>query len=450
MIKAIIFDLDGVLADLKELHFLALNQALAEVNPKYIISIDKHLNELDGLPTKIKLAKIDLPLIHWHEVKKRKQQITISLLKKTVFFHKKDLLSTLSVDYSLFCCSNSVRETIETVLHRMEVYQYFYRIYSNQDILNAKPHPEIYLRTMVDNGFRPKEILVIEDSPVGVQAAIDSGAHVLTVKNSKEVTYENIKRELDRLNSIEHKTPWIDNKLNIVVPMAGKGSRFAEKGYTFPKPLIEIPNLGNKTMIQAVVDNINIKANYIFLCQKEHIERYNLNHLLTLISPGCKVVSVNGVTAGAASTLLLASQYINNDSPLLIANSDQIVEWNSSDFMYNMSNKDADGGILTFKATHPKWSYVRIESGSVTQVAEKQPISDDANVGIYYFKHGKDCVKAIEDMISQNIRTNGEFYIAPCYNEMIKERKRILPYQVEKMWGIGTPEDLEYFIKNYK
>ena len=228
--------------------------------------------------------------------------------------------------------------------------------------------------------------------------------------------------------------------------MAGAGSRFAQAGYTFPKPLIEVKG---KPMIQMVVDNLNIDAHYVFIVQEEHYEKYNLKQVLGLIKPGCDIVTINGITEGAAVTTLLAKQYIDNEEPLLIANSDQIVEWSSNECLYAFGADEIDGGILTFKATHPKWSYAKIgDDGFVSEVAEKNPISDNATVGIYYWKHGSDYVKYAEDMIEKNIRTNNEFYVCPVFNQAIADGKRVRVKEIEKMWGIGTPEDLNYYLEN--
>jgi dTDP-glucose pyrophosphorylase len=204
-------------------------------------------------------------------------------------------------------------------------------------------------------------------------------------------------------------------------------------------------------MIQVVVDNLNIEANYIFLVQREHYNQYNLKYLLNLIAPGCTIVMVDGLTEGAACTTLLAKEFINNDSPLVMANSDQFIEWNSNECMYAFSADAIDGGIITFNATHPKWSYAKIgEDGFVSEVAEKKVISDQATVGVYYWKHGSDYVKYAEQMIANDIRTNNEFYVCPVFNEAIADGKKIRVKNIEKMWGIGTPEDLNYFLDNYK
>jgi dTDP-glucose pyrophosphorylase len=236
--------------------------------------------------------------------------------------------------------------------------------------------------------------------------------------------------------------------MNILIPMAGAGSRFEKAGYTFPKPLIDVRG---KPMIQWVVDNLNVEAKYIFIVQKSHAEKYKLKDTLTNFCPNNVMIEIEGVTEGAACTTLLAKQYINNDEPLIIANSDQFVEWNSEEFVYSCTTSDADGYILTFKSTHPKWSYVKLDKyGCVTEVAEKKPISDVATVGIYYWRRGSEYVKYTEQMIEKNIRVNNEFYVCPVYNEAIEDGKRIKTFNIEKMWGLGEPTDLQFFIQNYK
>jgi dTDP-glucose pyrophosphorylase len=236
--------------------------------------------------------------------------------------------------------------------------------------------------------------------------------------------------------------------MNVLIPMAGRGSRFEKAGYTFPKPLIDVCG---KPMIQVVVENLNVDANFVFIVLKEHYIKYNLQNVLENIAPKCKIVQVDSVTEGAACTTLLAKEYINNQNPLLIANSDQFVEWDSSKFMYAMEADGIDGGILTFSSTHPKWSFCKTdEFGVIQEVAEKNPISNKASVGIYYWKKGSDYVKYAEQMISKNIRVNNEFYICPVYNEAIEDKKLFKIHHIDSMWGLGTPEDLNYYLNNYK
>jgi dTDP-glucose pyrophosphorylase len=146
----------------------------------------------------------------------------------------------------------------------------------------------------------------------------------------------------------------------------------------------------------------------------------------------------------------LAKEFIDNDCPLFFANSDQFVNWDSNEFFYKMNETDADGGIVTFKATHPKWSFVKLdENGLVTEVAEKKPISDIATVGFYYWKRGSDFVKYANKMIENNVRINNEFYVCPVFNEAITDKKQIRIFNIEKMWGLGTPEDLHDYLETF-
>lgn len=454
MIKAIIFDLDGVLIDLKETHYECLNRALENVGKEYLITLDEHYKTFDGLPTKDKLKIITkqkgLAEEHYNQIRILKQQYTIEYILNKV---KKndvlvDMMKTLKEQgYVLAIASNSVRNTIFSVAVIQGYIGFIDLITSNEDVNYSKPNPEMYLKTISELGFKPEECLILEDSPFGIESAQNSGGHVMKVKNSSEVTLKNI---LDQINLIEMKETnkkWSGAKWKILIPMAGAGSRFAQAGYTFPKPLIEV---NGKPMIQVVVENLNIDAEFIYIVRKEHYDKYNLKYLLNLLTPNCKIVQINYLTEGAACTTLLAKEFINNDNHLLIANSDQFLEWDSNRFYYSVEDSGVDGGILTFYNTHPKWSYVKLdENGYVTDVAEKKPISTDATVGIYYWNKGSEYVKYAEQMISKNIRVNNEFYVAPIYNEAFLDNKRVKIYPIDKMWGLGTPEDLNYFVENY-
>ncbi len=452
MIKLIIFDLDGVLVDAKKIHYDTLNQALSEIDNKYIISETEHLSIYDGLKTNQKLELLtktkNLNKNYHEQIWNSKQKLTIEAISKL----EKDFnLINLFINlrnrgYKLACCSNSIRRSVLVMLSKIGLIEHMDLILSNEDVKNAKPHPEIYWKAMSIMDVLPEQTLIVEDSPTGLLAANRSRANILRVDNPNDLTEEKINSKLftNKMNIPK----WQGNKLNVLIPMAGAGSRFQQAGYTFPKPLIDVRG---KPMIQTVIENLNVEANFIFVVQKEHREKYNLDTLLNLITPNCKVVEVNELTEGAACTTLLTKEYINNDCPLLMANSDQFAEWDSNEFMYKMVEQNVDAGILSFKSTHPKWSFAKInEFGYVTEVAEKKPISDIATVGIYYWAKGSDYVKYAEQMISKNIRVNNEFYVCPVFNEAIKDNKKIKTFNIEKMWGLGTPEDLQYFLKNYE
>jgi HAD superfamily hydrolase (TIGR01509 family) len=452
MVKLIIFDLDGVLVEAKEIHFNALNEALGHA---YQISWGEHLSIYDGLKTNQKLEMLGerkgLPKEYHKRIWDDKQKITLQKLKELkpsnqLIYCMNELVE---MGYKIAVCSNSIRKTVLTVLSKLGIMEYMDLVISNEDVKNSKPHPEMYWKAISMMGVLPEETLIVEDSPYGLLAASRAKAHILRVKTPNEVNFENIEKKLKeiRMGKLEITPKWSDAKMNVLIPMAGAGSRFQQMGYTFPKPLIDV--MGNP-MIQLVVENLNIDANFIFVVQREHREKYNLDTLLNLIAPNCKIVEVDGITEGAACTALLAKEFIDNDNPLFFANSDQFVEWDSNEFFYKMNETDCDGGIVTFKATHPKWSFAKVdERGYVTEVAEKNPISDIATVGFYYWKYGSDFVKYAERMIEKDIKVNNEFYVAPVFNQAIEDSRIIRTFDVPKMWGIGTPEDLNYFIENY-
>lgn len=452
MIKLVIFDLDGVLVSTKELHYVSLNESLKKIDKKYVITIDEHHNKYDGLPTKRKLALLTedkgLPEKYYKEIYDYKQELTFDLIRKNIKINIR-LIKLLRIlkekKYKVYVASNAIRETVKLLLFKSGLMEYVDYFLSNEDVNNSKPNSEMYLRCMSHAGYNPKETLIVEDSPRGIESARNSGANLLVVKNPEDLTIEKILKKLD----MDLKDDKLEMKdLNILIPMAGAGSRFQKAGYTFPKPLIEIHG---KPMIQVVVDNLGFDATYTYVVNNEHYDKYNMKYLLNLITPNCNIVQVDHLTEGAACTTLLAKEFINNDKPLIIANSDQFVEWNPIDFYYKMVETKADGGILTFKSTHPKWSFAKLnELENVIEVAEKKPISDIATVGIYYWSKGSDYVKYAEQMIKKDIRVNNEFYVAPIYNEAILDNKKIKIFNIDKMWGLGTPEDLNIFIQKNK
>ncbi|MBP5107671.1 glycosyltransferase family 2 protein, partial [Pseudomonas protegens] len=238
--------------------------------------------------------------------------------------------------------------------------------------------------------------------------------------------------------------------LQIIVPMAGAGSRFAVAGYKDPKPLIPVHGV---PMIKVVIDNLTPQRDhkFIFICQAAHVEAYGLREKLSTWAPGCKIVELNGVTEGAACTVHAAKALIDNEHPVMIANSDQFVDLDIDDYLAAMDAAAADGIIMTMKADDPKWSFVGFnETGTINRVVEKEVISDEATVGIYNFRSGRQLISAIEQMFEKDLRVNGEFYVAPAYNEIIDQGARVIHYTVGSeghgMYGLGIPTDLDYFL----
>ena len=454
MIKLIIFDLDGVLVSTKNIHYISLNKALSNLDNKYEISLNEHYEKYDGLPTNRKLKMLtkekNLPIEYYEQINNDKQKYTFDLIRELI---KKDerlieVLKNLKDDgFKIYVASNAIRETVKLLLYYSGLIEYVDYYISNEDVKNPKPNSEIYLISMSHAGINPDETLIVEDSPRGIESAQNSKANLLIVENPDDVTYEKIIKQTNMSNNKQIQKLKLSN-FNILIPMAGEGSRFKSAGYSFPKPMIDV---NGKPMIQLVVDNLGFDANFIYVVRKEHYDNFNLKNFLNLITPNCEIIIVDKLTEGAACTTLLAENYIDNDNPLIIANSDQFMEWNPVDFYYKMIETKADGGILTFRSTHPKWSYVKLNSSNnVIELKEKDVISDIATTGVYYYRKGSEYVKYAKQMIEKNIRVKNEFYVAPVYNEYILDNKKIKTYDVDKMWGIGVPEDLEYFIKNYK
>jgi dTDP-glucose pyrophosphorylase len=236
---------------------------------------------------------------------------------------------------------------------------------------------------------------------------------------------------------------------NVVIPMAGAGSRFASAGYDVPKPLIDV---GGMPMVQRAIWGAGIGGRIIYIVQAEHNGKYNLTELLPTLTPDLEVVvvEVDGVTEGAAVSVLAAKEYIDNDDLLVICDSDGIIEWDPTSFLVDAGeNRNLDGSIAVFSAGDDRWSFALTdENGIVTKVSEKDPISDKACAGVYYWREGSDFVKYAEKMISEDKRVNGEFYVSLAYNEAIKNYKTVGVYQVDNFTPLGTPEDLSAYLES--
>jgi len=473
-VKLVIFDLDGVLCDTRPLHFAALNAALHEIaGEHYVISAAEHASRFDGLPTSTKLnmltAERNLDRELHPKIWQHKQDCTMDFIGQMPV--NEALIETLralkKTPYLLYVASNSIRATLDAILEHLKIAKFFDATFSATDVTFPKPHPEIYLKAVLHAGLSPREVMICEDSPIGRRAALESGCHVCPIESPASVTLEFLCKYLNYFESLSAEVqppPWLDTRLNVVIPMAGAGSRFAKAGYKAIKPLIDV--LG-KPMIQRVIENLNlVTSRHIFLCQQRHMDEYHLDMLLPWFVGGgsggggnggkagaVTVVAVPDLTEGAAVTLMAAEQYLTDlDSGLFIANSDQFVEgFNMTEFMYRMQAPGVDAGIVVFDCPErdPKWSYAAVDpvTGWVTEVAEKRAISNLATVGFYYWKRGSDFFRYTKSMIAKNIRTNNEFYVCPVFNEAIADGKNIAVYRCSRMWGLGTPEDLAVFLE---
>jgi NDP-sugar pyrophosphorylase family protein len=239
--------------------------------------------------------------------------------------------------------------------------------------------------------------------------------------------------------------------LQIIIPLGGKAARFQERGYTFPKPLIEI---GSRSMIEVVLENLAPPQphQYTFICRKEHLSQFYLGDMLRLLAPDCRIIPLEQETAGALCSVLLAIDELKLDEEILIANGDQFISSGLEEFYKACRKPGIDGCILTFTATHPRWSFVKTDAaGFVTATAEKKPISKQATVGIYYFRKARDLFEGAEKMIVKGLTTSGQFFVCPVFNELILAGKKITTHHLPDgaMNSLGTPEDLDLFLKEF-
>jgi len=240
--------------------------------------------------------------------------------------------------------------------------------------------------------------------------------------------------------------------LNVVIPMAGLGIRFANQGFNLPKPLIDV---NGEPMIAKAIKTLNLDSaysltQYYFVIAKNDFTQ-KVKEVIRKVEPTARFIEIDYLTEGPAVTALLYKEDINNDNELVIANCDQIMEWNSQTFLVNA--RLYDGCVVTYHTDTEKNSYAKLdEFGFVTQIKEKEVISDASLNGIHYWKHGKYFVQSAEEMIANQDRApNGEFYIGPTYNYMIKHGHKVGIYHIpySQHHAVGVPSDLERYL-NYE
>ncbi len=238
--------------------------------------------------------------------------------------------------------------------------------------------------------------------------------------------------------------------LNIVIPMAGRGRRFVEGNHRVPKPLIEVHG---RSLTEIVIDNITPKRHhrFIFVCLRKHVHDYAIDAKLRDLAPQCELVVTDGVTEGAACTVLLAKRFIDDENELMLANCDQWIDVDIDRYLRGLTDRSADGLIMTMTSDEPRHSYVGLDAeGNVTRVVEKTVISPEATVGIYNYARGCDFVEAAERMIRKNERVKGEFYVAPVYNQLLEMGGKVVSDNIGdeyvKMFPLGIPEDIVRFV----
>jgi len=402
-IKLIIFDLDGVLVDSKDMHFRTLNHGLV-MSGYPPITYREHLAKYDGRPTAEKLTMLDKKKEYkglWKHsgyIKDAKQEATIKWIDQT-WEADTEILDVISYlhdqKYIIHVASNAKWETLYKFLTKMGILPFVSFFISAQDE-QPKPSCAMYVRCMKEARIKdPSQVLVLEDHDLGRQAARKLKTRFLLVQDSTDLHYNNIfSRLIYRAN------------LQLIIPAAGKGQRFVDAGYKKIKPMI---HLQNAPMIDLVVRNMPTYANLITLVPEKLHWAVKRRELVVTDSKS------------AAETLYRARCFLNDDRPVLLANCDQYLEWDSYEFMAEAQDGDYDGYISVFDCTDkdPKYSYVELdpESKEVARVVEKVAVSTMATTGVYYWKSGPFLQKCLDAYLKDDSnKVNGEFYIAPLYN----------------------------------
>ena len=237
--------------------------------------------------------------------------------------------------------------------------------------------------------------------------------------------------------------------MQVIIGMAGAGSRFSSAGYSVPKPLCRT---GSTTMIAKAVESLGMQdCTHTFVVQQEHLDNYSWlgNHLYNLATE-VNVVALDGVTDGAACSLLQAREFIYNEEPLISINSDQVLNWNAELFTQACADEPDTSWVMTYPHDHIKHSFVRVVEGCVVEAAEKVAISNDATVGVYHWSSGKLFCDGAEQMIADEHTHNGEYYLAPIYNYTAKANTvKPYPVQATNFTPVGTPEDLAVYHGRY-
>lgn len=439
--KNYLFDLDGVLVNTDNIQYESLVTAITHYFP-----LDLNNNIINILKNTITTSdKLDY-LINEKLILKNKK-LEIYNKKKEIADH---LFNKLSVDYEkinlisylkknnckISVVTNGNKKSAILILKAIRIYELIDLLITNEDVNNPKPHSEPYIKAISYFGGDLDKFIIFEDSETGLLSANGTGCKVYKVNNINEVNIDLIKN----LNKINR---------NILIPAAGLGSRFRERGFKLQKPLIL---LDNKTLIQHAIDSLDIEGNYIFIIRKiDNESNIDLINVLKKVKPDCKIIEIDYVTEGSASTCYLAKEYIDNEQELVITNCDQILHWNSDKYMKYSSNYNCS--VLTYKSDSNKNSYIKVDKNNIgIEIREKEVISDDALVGLHYFKRGKDFIKHYENIYEKKIKFKNEYYVSTVCNDLILNGLEVVKYQLlenESYYSTGTPNDYFQYMKKH-
>ena len=440
--KYYLFDLDGVLINTDNIQYNSTKEAIYNTC-KYDISSKDDINIFKStITTRKKLEYlVNRKVIKDNDVEKiyslkksianeKFEKITIDKKKIELFEFLKDN------DCKIAVITNSNKNSANIILKHIGIYKYIDYFITNEDVVNSKPHSEPYIKAMIKFGGDINEYIIFEDSEIGLISAHGTGCKVYEVKNSNDVN-------LDLIKSLNNINDDISN-INIVIPMAGLGNRFKERNFKTLKPLLKIKNA---TLIEYAINTLDINGNYIFIIRKNNED---IKNILKKIKKDCKIIEIDYLTEGSASSCYLAKDYINNNNELIISNCDQILEWSSERFLNKTRELNLDCSVLTYLSDSNKNSYIKVDNANLAyKIQEKDVISNNALVGVHYFKKGSLFIKSYEEIYQNRIKIKDEYYISTVCNNLIKDcRVGHVPLNYhEKYHSTGTPEDYFKYLR---
>jgi HAD superfamily hydrolase (TIGR01509 family) len=461
-IQLVIFDLDGVLVDSRDLHYEALNAALEEVaGARFVITRAEHESTYDGLSTNQKLRLLtmskELPLEHHKKVWTRKQELTEDFVRKQIkpTAHITELIIRLKrAGYPVAVASNCIRSSVRNILEATGLLTYVDAVFSNEDVAHAKPEPDIYIKACRTFGLETSQALVIEDSPRGCEAAVRAGCPLVRVDGTASVRADVILRRIREVDAEPE-------PITVVVPLAGPCPEVWMDGPESPPS--EMPSfladVRGRSAIEWALGSIasnRVPMRFLFLVKDSHAVTFKLESLLaraTGYAP-TTVIRLKSDTLGALKTVLEARALLPAASPVLVFDGAHVLDWGAAGCIDDVLCARADGAVTVAASSDPRWSYVRVQGGghaspAVLEVHEKVAVSNAACTGLYFWRRGADFLAAADATVAGGSRTRGSYFVAPAYNAAIRAGKRIEAVRVEQSWSLRSAAEVAFTADHY-
>ncbi|KAI8914580.1 hypothetical protein EDD86DRAFT_244766 [Gorgonomyces haynaldii] len=355
----------------------------------------------------------------------------------------KHILGALHDDgYLLYCSSSKNYNHVLQLLNQHQITEYFSMVLSRDQIKKPKPSPETYYKCCLAAGLSTKEVMIIDASQDGKQSARASGCHLF---KPETVTLDAIKEQIQLINEFEGNNPVItvwQQHVQVIVPLAEHDDAFIKAGFA---PLVEV---NGKLMLQNMVQNLNMSADFIFVVSHEMCEKYKLKYFLESLDENSKskIVFFEGKTPTVGAQVLACADVLDPNEPVIVTSCSQYLEWDSNAFLYALANPSVDGGVLTFQNQHPRYAFVSLdERGWIVDADLHKPISLNACAGIFHFKKAKHLIKYTSTAVARGLDTVDRFGIVYAFREAVKDGKKIRNYQCRRMWELSSPKDVDYF-----